>query len=271
MDDHPPASEKDSNKTFKDLEKDHGLEVDRGALAHDWISQAENIAEKTHHHEAMAVMEFLKDRAVPAEPIRGGFRAAAEHVSDEAIYILPLIASDTLIDEHYKHDVEDTSRAATYLTEYRILQLNESVATSPLWKGILTLHEGRHAKEHVSRQYDVHDPELFSAEERDTFIFQGEVMALIGGEAYQDALETKLKHLEENLVEEEGGRIKFPSTGPYDSLLDEAFGPALSEHERQARQTALWIDAVFQLFDQHYGIESSAVEKMLFMKHLYKK
>lgn len=259
------------DQALKGVENDQTLKVDRDAIVDEWLSEAGVIAAISGNTEAQAIMEFLNERAVTAEPIKGGWRMATNQSRESAIYVLPLIAADAQIDDHFRQSLVDSRSAASYYPGNRILQLNDSVPTSLAWKGILVLHEGMHAKVHSEENYDWHDPIVFSAKERDTFVFQGDVMSKIGGKPFEEALQSKLEELERNVAEDDRGRVSFPGWGSYDERLDVAFGPALSEMEKATRQTALWIDAVFQLFDRRYGEEQGAKEKTLFMRSMYSK
>lgn len=252
-----------------DLKQPDSSEISREEIVSEWMSNAESIANKTHDPEAMGVVSFLKEKAVVAEPIKGGYRAPSQ-TNDGTVFIMPLVEKDKKIDEYYRSHIESRQTIANYSNEYRILQLNESIPTSGLWKGILLLHEGMHAKVHAEKQYEPEDPKTFSEGERDAFIFEGRLMTLLGGESYKAALLKKLEELKEG-IKEEGRDMRFPGSGLYDNVLDEAFGLALSEREQDTRQTAVWINAVFQLFDERYEVERGAVEKTGFIRSLYKK
>lgn len=252
-----------------DLRQHSSSETSREKIVSEWMSSAESIAIKTQDLEAMAVVSFLKEKKAVAEPIMGGFRTASQK-PEGAVFIMPLIEEDVKIDEYYRSLTEDQQTMAKYSNEYRILWINESIPTSRLWKGVLLLHEGMHARVHAERQYEPETPKTFSENERDTFILESRLMTLLGGESYKAGLLKKLRELKEG-IREEGKHMQFPGSGPYNNILDEAFGLALSKTEQGARQTAMWIDAVFHLFDERYGVERGAVEKTGFMRSLYKR
>ena len=64
--------------------------------------------------------------------------------------------------------------------------------------------------------------------------------------------------------------ITLPSRTEYNPGLDNALGPALSTLEKDARQTAFWIHAVFKMYEQDRGIGADAESgKAAFMHTIY--
>jgi len=136
---------------------------------------------------------------------------------------------------------------------------NEMTAT---WLGIAVLHEAWHAREWITRQYDVTDPRVFTAEEMRTHIFQHELSFALGGQAYADALDRETERLKgagTRFEELSSGKIRVytaPRAGNYEASLVPIFGAHRSTYETDFRATSFHLEATMQALHDDRAIRT---------------
>lgn len=148
--------------------------------------------------------------------------------------------------------------------------IKEYEPTSDSWKGIMLLHEGLHAHRYMTEHYDWLDSRIYCYKEVEAHQFQNRLMLHLGGAAYQEALRKEIERSLNTVREEKGNVIKmFASRSVYDVRLDEAFGPAQSDFERDSRQTSLWIHAQFEILERYAPPAEVEEKKAVFLKTIY--
>jgi|GEM_PF-6377593 len=237
------------------------------------LEAGERIARQTGDKEALAVIAFVKDSYVLTEPAAQGLACRVIEVQsgsgEQWIFATPLIAGDEFKSAEWNRIMKSLPAAGMFLPDINTLVVDGVTPFSEFTKGILALHEGRHAQRFVTDKYDWKDTRTFCCQERDTHEFQNRLTATIGGKKYQDLLGREVARLKAEL---DGAGIPvgigMAPRSPYHAEFDEIFGPALSDKDRKFRETSFWIDANFRLLEK-YSKGDVAEQKALFLKTTY--
>lgn len=266
----PPASQNNANLTPEEAGK---MVIERRAVLNDWLKEADEIAKRTKDPVAAKIVQLIRDGAVIGRPNPKGvqFLEAPKSDSTPWMTVVPVMPNDDRTGK-WENMVSYDYAAAQYLPDARAIVINPNIPTSPLFKGFILLHEGNHMGIDLFTPYDQSDHQLFCEDERNTHEFQNKLMSEIGGKAYQDILEQEINRLK-SVNAQNGGTVgrNIPQRTLYHDSLDKVFGPALSEHEKDLRETHLWIHAYFTLIDRELpgGYEAKEDSKAKFLFTLY--
>lgn len=236
-----------------------------------YLNAGEKFAKQTGDKEALAVIAFVKGAQVLTEPAIGGVRVIETPSSsgEQWIAVTPLIAGDESKDPEWERIMKTLPAAGMFLPELNALVMDGITPFSEFTRGMIALHEGRHAQRLTTDKYNWKDVRTFCYEERNNHEFQNRVTAAIGGKAYQDLLDKEVEKFKAGLdgVGIPVGQGMAPRS-PYHVEFDEIFGPALSEKDRNYRESSFWIDANFRLLEK-YSKGDIADQKALFLKTIY--
>lgn len=225
----------------------------------EWLryrNAAAAIVAKTGHPEAKEVLAFLDQNAVVSEPIAGGrvdyfIPSGVKH----PVITVPLLTTDTKIPgmtpimRAYQGNGQNRTMG-NYVPQTRTLVLGCFQDCSDYMRGVLLLHEGRHAW-FISTQArpgmkDGPYEELATRE----FIWRLHVKAL---PHYPAALEAEVQRQRTVLLQ----RMKplgseIPPNPGYHKGLDKVFGTSLSPSEQIAFAHDLFLHAWMTLLDRDY-------------------
>src|SRR6185503_5206214 len=152
---------------------------------------------------------------------------------------------------HWQNIASNKGFGANFFAESRTIVVRDHAPTSPIWKGIILLHEGNHAGTAIFAPYNQKDPMLFSMDERDSHEFENRLLSALGGKPYELLLNREVERMK-LLILSKGDEIGslFVGRTDYNSDLDKIFGPAQSQFEKDYRQTHVWLHAVFTMLDR---------------------
>ncbi len=268
------------------IKKGKGTSISRGDLDRikikkQWVSAAEKIAHETKDKEALAVVSAVLQNLVAAAPTSGGVRVLESSREDIPFTVfLPLVSQDTS-NKTFKDIVLNRGIFATYQHQNRTIIVKEVEPSSEVWKGLMLLHEGHHAGDLLYEPYDLDDPELFSDHERHVHNFQNRLTSAIGGFTYDRLLRKEVARIRTELkkqgldgVKRQAGastNLTIPNRTEYYAELDDALTPALSQFEKDARQTSFWIHAVFMIYEEDRPLHDAEVGKSIFLRMVYQR
>ncbi len=238
------------------------LVIQRQPIKNKWVECAEKIARIAHDQQADLVMDLLKNNTLLCMPSDQGVKFLEGATPGKPwIGFVSILPEDQLPSDHWRELANSHNFGAIFAPEAMTIIVRENMPCSPIWKGIILLHEGDHAGHMIYAPYDWHNSTIFSMAERDTHEFQNRIMSIIGGEAYADLIDQEVNRLR-NATIKDGGKIGefIPSRTKYDSQLDVIFGPAESEFERDMRETHVWIHAMFTLIDRDFKGDKERVK-----------
>lgn len=236
------------------MERTVGLEQareERGRVSQVWLEAMAQVVRKTGDSQGNAVHQFVKSNGVLSRPLSEGAQLLESPKGQSYFMLVPLIPGDETISPYWAQKATGHGAVAYFLPDKKVIVLRSNISFSPIWTGIVGLHEGNHARVFLTRPYAWQDPKIYSYKEKDTHTFQNQLARKLGGKMYKSILEEEVRRLLEGIGKKRIGEV-FLSRTEYNPLLDEAFGPAQSDVERNFRQTSTWIDANFELIDRLY-------------------
>lgn len=266
-----PAGER-GERSYAEI--DTSKDQERIDLASDWAQAAHDIAETTQEPRALHLVDrYLTDSAVGHETPNGVRKVAGSSDNPPRVVLAPVLSVDEEVNARTRRALAGGGGQAASYHEGSpgLLSLNGRDAVTPSWKGILLLHELAHAEAYDTqkrRGEDYKDVGWWD-EEVEVFEFEHELMAKVGGEAYEAYIN---EQLEQFLAKYDDSNIATTGT-PIPKLTEEdriedIFGASLSDREMKIRKTAVWFDVVYRMFDRKYG-EDSQRHKRGFTKLIY--
>lgn len=275
--DHKDESNPESpqGEQLKNNEVDISKDIERMALASDWAKAAHEVAEMTQQPKAISLVDsYLTDSAVGHETQLGVRNVATSSDNPPKVVLVPVLPGDYDVNKRTRATLSSQNSgmaAAYYEGSPGFISLNGRDAMSPTWKGILLLHELAHADAHETQKHRGQNYKEVGwwDEETEVFEFEHELMTKVGGEPYaayiREQLENFLAKYDDSNIATGGAAI--PSLVDKDRLED-IFGPSSSETEARIRDTAVWFDVVYRMFDHIYGADSQR-DKRGFTKLVY--
>jgi len=248
------------------------LETNRHTLRSNWFADAKIVAEMTQNKEALSIAAFLEENSVLAEPHPNGLKYIEGQRSDLWFTVVPITVEDKTAGPIWTkfYSVYESGGAAHFLPDRRTIVLKSHIRMTSAWRGILMLHEGRHALEFLTRQYDWQNQETYCNEERDTHEFNNLLVESIGGPAYVAFVQSLSESIEAKIRQKgrSPGDIMM-SVEEYHPELEQIFQPSLSPLERDFRENLVNIHAHFIMLERNFKDEASRKKSELLFA-LYK-
>lgn len=225
--------------------------MDRPEIWREWLSAAETVARCTKNRQAKEVWQFLTENGTVSQPHFLGFQYLEANKARNWFAAVPIMPGDEGVSQHWQKMCQTNQAAAHFLPDMRAIIVKPGL--SPLWRGILLLHEGNHARSWIRTPYDWQDQQIFSEKERDTHTFQNHLMEALGGQRYRELLHREVQRILTVAKEGEGPLGSFlPTREEYNPEFDEIFDPAESEFDQALRQTHFWLHAVFNFLETYF-------------------
>jgi hypothetical protein len=215
-----------------------------------WIDGAKEVADQIDDKHVHHLYEdYLADAGI-GQFEEKGLRWLAGSKQPKVV-LVPIFAQENItsptIDRFQQ--VGGSEIAAYHRARPGNIMFSGEVSMTPVWKGIVLLHEAAHADADYEVKYPSDD---HWKEEVDVFRLEHRWMRLIGGEGYIKFIASEVtRFLEE--YDDHGGRGGSIPPLLHGPQLDLSFSPALSNEETATRRTAAWFDVCFQMFEQKYG------------------
>lgn len=236
-----------------------------------WIAAAEMVAEKVQDEEVTAVISFAKENNILGLPSPIGSRSFEQPKSGDVFKIIPLLPADKSLTGLWAVYVNNSNVAAIYRPDARALILRTFEPISPIWFGILMIHEGNHVRATTVTKFNHKDLKLFSEHERDTYELQNRIVTKLGGQVYETFVQNLSQQVEaaarakaEAQKADDPGSMILVRTDSYPEL-EEIFGPSLSTLEKDIRAQQAWLHAYFLFYERHYGERAPEQKAMLML------
>jgi hypothetical protein len=244
-------------------------------IVNEWMDLAGRVAARTGDAEALQVISFFQQNVIIGRPGESLPQDGAKVIgvqnatwTEKSFSIVPLISGDESIAPVWKDHMEGAA-GASFSPAGRVMVIKSHAQFSDLWKGMLLLHEGHHARSFLTKRYDYQDLHTYCEKERDTHAFQNRVISRLGGDPYYDVLAAEVAFIEEaNRLEGSKPPAGWLPHGSGKHTLDSVFGPPLSLEEQSVRAAHFVIHAHFELIDRHNKVDPSEM-KTAFMNCMY--
>lgn len=205
----------------------------RFEIANKWANSAAEVAERTGNHEAHGLVELLKTNGGIGVPMPGNmmhdFYSGPPDPEIDYIYLCPLLPKDSrrlpADDNRQGLMTEQPDVVARFAEGSRGIYLTPK-KLSKLGKGVVLLHELKHAKIDLEGGHDQASLEDVSLEEADILVFEFELLENILGQTYSDIVRQRVSEVtvapDETLALDAG-------ESSLDRLIVETFTP--EDHE----------------------------------------
>lgn len=242
-----------------------------------FMSAAQLVCDKTKDKEADHMLAFLKKHSAYSPDLPAEMPSFNKQ-SLPAFNVYALEPGDQ--QEWAQSYLSDPYATANFHPAKQSMILRYADQYSPLWLGIMVLHETRHAYTYLAKHPDWAaswaetgnvDLQIFCYDEAETHVFHGRLFREIGGKAYEDLLAEVIPKLEAtapaplkevfNQTSQTGVPKEYPNLTfvyptraeiePLKLRLDAIFGPAESEREWFSRISLFAIDVNFVLADKY--------------------
>lgn len=169
---------------------------DRLEIATRWASAASWVAKRTGDNEATGLLDFLDQKGALAVPFENGYRLyypnnGSQRPHSEHVFLAPILRSDArfLPADDGRLDVINSTKG----TVARYNEGSQTVLIPPTRlprtvRGLVFLHELKHAWLDINQLVDRNKPGSDWDEEAEVFIFEFRLLSLLGGAAYAGLL-----------------------------------------------------------------------------------
>jgi hypothetical protein len=250
---------------------------ERNQMFREWVHSAEEIVGATQDPTARNVLEFVKSSALMASPARIGAKyleGGRDGITTHLGVVMLRPGDESAGPEWSNHTSSESNAGAHFQPNGPMMVIKSNIEFSRFAQGIVLLHEGRHAQRFLTTHYDWEQARAFCEEERDTHEFQNRITAEKLGTSYTVLVEKLAQEMKGVLAQ--AGYRPGEATAPRKrnfSEFDELWPPA-SEHERDFRDTSVWIHANFLLLDEAFKVsgefnQGAADQKALFLFSRY--
>jgi hypothetical protein len=237
-----------------------------------WIRSTEELVGATQDKDARSVLDFIKQSALFAEPVRMGAKyLEGERYGVPAHFGVVMLrhGDETISPEWATYASEQTSAGAHYMPDEGLMIIKSNFEFSRFCQGLIMLHEGRHAQQFLTRHYDWKSPRTFCEEERDTHEFQNRITSMKLGAAYSEYVIALAEEMTAELAKQGFKPGEAHADRRRDFTEFDALWPTKSRLERDFRDTSIWIHANFVMLDRAFG-KDAADQKALFLFSRYK-
>ena len=166
-----------------------------------WFEPAIKIAQETGIPQALKIADFLQSNTalgivMPDEKTVYLFSGQPVLPLDQYAYLTPVLEQDIdrLPDEDSRQPFAKgrASVAARFNEGSNNIYLPNSTL-SRQGKGVVLLHEAKHAINEIEKLYDRQNPDSHWIEEAEVYIFEFDVLRALGGDAYSKLIDNEME------------------------------------------------------------------------------
>jgi hypothetical protein len=243
----------------------------RREAAQQWAEGVNEVAEKTQDPEALDLINSVLSEIAIGQPDAERHLVPIQGPEQPTIVLVPLFAEDTDINNTTRMILDPHSFLAAYYTEDKPgrMYFNAEIVLSPLLKGILMLHEAKHAELYETNQFREGKELDHWLEEVATFEFEFRLLQELCGQTYKALMSREVPRFIEEYGDKDGRGGTLPKPASIDTTtIDDAFGVISSERERQLRKSIVWMDVTFRMLDDIYATTADR-DKAMFLRQIY--
>ena len=238
----------------------------------EWISCAKKMFEKTKLKEVEDILNFVKTHGASYAPTSYGVVSIGNENAIQPVFkIIVLFPDDAMLGGIWPVYLGGKLGAAGYNPVRRWLVLHNGDYLSDLTKGLMVIHEGRHAMQYLTHpDWDSADAKTFCYDERDAHELEMRLLGILGRDGYSKYRKAKMQKLAKMNFEQQLDLWRLTCNS--DDGLGKVFHPQ-SSFEFDALNTLAWFDAQFCLIDHDKRWKSQAEkedQKAILMRVMFK-
>lgn len=254
---------------------------ERRQAKQEWLESARLVAEQARDSEALLIYHFLAANIVLAAPDKSplglGKKCMVAKVleatqSADWIVLVPLFPEDRSVSIGWTDFLDGSGFASFNLSASGILvRAYHRREISPLWQGVVFLHEGSHAFRFIVHgRYQQRNEVSHYLEEQLAYTLQNRLLMQLGGWRYMQLLNQEAARIKVE-IQKQGGRrqVWIPQRDDYPGLT-ELFGPPLSRDELKVRRTGFFVHANFALIASDPTVLDKQAAVMEFLRDFYR-
>ncbi|MFA6459194.1 MAG: hypothetical protein WCV79_02225 [Candidatus Paceibacterota bacterium] len=230
----------------------------------EWVQAANSIAERTKHFHARQLCQFLNGSAAAA-PHANGCRVL-ERKESTGVFIIPVMSDSDNRCSNWDRLISSDKSVAYYLEDLHSIVVREHAPCTPIWRGLILLHEASHAFQKMTQPSLMHDKAI---EEQRVYAFENRLIEMLFGSKYSHILRNAVNTIDKNRFRSESKIVaEFGWLLPFIEDLDELYGPALSQAETRARHACFVTHVYFTLFEEIFGDQQAMLKRVFTQKVL---
>lgn len=239
---------------------------DRFEMGQYQIACAKKIASRSNNPEVKNLINYFGPKLIVGQPFIGGVIGTAKN---ESVFVVPLLHSDSVVSTFWLDAVrymETGVTAATAKTEETVpknLIFTFGVNKyAEVWSGLIMLHELKHLK-----QENDPVPQTRTQKELAVRKFVIGICGELGGCEYANLVEAEMRRIRE--VWDSRSDLLPRREIVYNTGLDQVWGAAGSEAEKEERMMYFWLDVVFRVIEQSFPVgEIDGIQGELLESHV---
>lgn len=243
----------------------------RRAAAQEWATSIHEVIEKTNDTEAQNLLNGVLSGIAVGLPDPERYLVPVQGPEKPTIVLVPLFTDDTDINDTTRLMMAPNSSQAAHYTENipGRIYFNAEIALSPLLKGLLMLHEAKHAEIFETNQFREGKELDHWHEEVATFEFEFRLLQLLCGKQYEDSVEKEVQRFIEEYDDKDGHGGTLPQPHSIDTtVIDEVLGATNLEREHHLRKSIVWMGITFRMFEKIYP-DTAERDKAKFLRQIY--
>ena len=205
-----------------------------------WLAALDEVAKQSQHPEALKINAFLRQRALLAMPITKPGKIGLTVLknpprTDYRIYLMIITKSDIEKCPELDTRRENTASSVRKIkSDSSVLTVNSFYNVSTVWTGLIGLHEGKHVTNNASTS-----PKDHYESEAEAYQLEFEILRRLYGKPYEELIEKESK----DFIGADSS-VKMPDTFKFEHV----FGSAISDEERDAQRSIVWLNLAFHFF-----------------------
>lgn len=249
------------------------IDKERLRVCNRWISCAEEMARITKHVHAKELVEFLRSNASIVSPTNDGFQII-KYAPELEIPLVVLLPEDSHLRGLWKNHFDFTDGALACFMIHKkekfvYLCLKGQVPTSDLSKGIILLHEAKHAFHYkkVSNPGSRTPIEMYK-EEVEVLEFEGRLLELYFGPDFNFFIDDEVERIRELSLKTPFKTVSQSWFDHSEVLFAQRFKEPEDSVEKSLFRTLLEFVIVFRLIDRYGGGDLDPLTlKIQFLDH----
>lgn len=243
----------------------------RKEAAQEWADSMYAVIEKTQDQEALELLNGALSGIAIGRPDTEKHLVPIQGPEQPTVVFVPLFSEDTDINDTTRMMMDQNLPQAALYTENTPgrIYFNAQAPLSPMLKGILMLHEAKHAELHGSNQFREGQELDHWHEEVAAFEFEFRLLRKLCGKQYEDLINNLVPYFIEVYGGKDGQVGALPRLSSIDTaLVDEVFGVSHSEHELRITKSIVWVDVAFRMWENTYA-DTAERDKATFLRQIY--